>query len=139
MAQRTTTNSHALEEWCRQEQESLWNDLGDAIRGSQNGVWSIQCSNLARRIVEVARLVGPTPWGSVPLPLLAGGVYAAVLRAGDVQPSAPTDEEWLAIEDTRGTTGGFGLDRDMELRRYSAVRAAIKAPRETNFIRTGEE
>lgn len=70
-----------LEEAARSEQGYLWDDLGQAIGRARNGVWSMECDRLASRIVGLARLVGSTPWGAVPMSLIQSGVYERVLDA----------------------------------------------------------
>lgn len=72
--------------WVREEQVILWTDLETAIGSAIDGAWSIRAGNVARRIVEAARLVGPTPHGEISYRLVAGGVYAAVLNAGGITP-----------------------------------------------------
>lgn len=88
-----------LSAWVQDEQHILWGDLLAAIQAAQNGVWSIQAANIARRIVEAARLVGPTELEGVPWTLSAGGVYEAVLTAGGMPPIVmPDEQEWERLD-----------------------------------------
>lgn len=50
-------------------------DLHDARRSAANGQWSIRCDELAARIRMFTRLVGPTPWEKIQIPLLEDGTY----------------------------------------------------------------
>ena len=61
-------------------QRDLWSDLAEARRSAIGGEWSIACGNLAARIVDIAHLVGHTPWDQVPETLLYDGVYLALVR-----------------------------------------------------------
>lgn len=63
----------------------LWGDLSSAVGYALNGCWSIQCENLAERIVELSRLVGPTGWEHVGVDLLLGGVYERVHREAGIE------------------------------------------------------
>lgn len=60
---------------CRKELDHLWYDLADAVNTSVNGRWSIKCDGLVGRIKRLTRLVGPTPWETVRIPLIESGVY----------------------------------------------------------------
>lgn len=62
------------------EQESLWEDLSSARQDAIGCEWSIRCGNIAARIVDIARLIGHTPWDHIPETLLFEGVYEALLH-----------------------------------------------------------
>lgn len=124
-----------LAEWVRNEQDILWDDLGEAIRASRNGAWSIQAANLARRIVEAARLVGPTPYGRIPWSLLAGGVYAAIADAGALAVELPDDAEWERLDQLMAHHG----TRLAAQAAFAGTVAAINTDRERNWIHGGEE
>lgn len=88
-----------LHAWAAWEQELLWNDLANDLDHAINGMWSIGAANTSVRIIGVARLIGPTPYESVPWRLLAGGVYPALLAAGGIPHEPPTEEEWKKLEE----------------------------------------
>lgn len=69
-----------LDEAVTQEQIWLWSDLCRARRSAINTDWSIQCENLAHRIVRLARLTTATRWNEIDVSLLRDGVYEEVLR-----------------------------------------------------------
>lgn len=75
------------------EQQHLWNDLNNDVRMAINGVWSIAAESRAWRIVRIARFIGPTDWVDVPLSLLMGGVYQAILKKAGFEDFDPTPEE----------------------------------------------
>jgi len=58
-----------------------WHDLQDARRRAINGHWSIECNHQVSRIVGLTRLVGPQPWGAVPVDLIIDGVYERIHEA----------------------------------------------------------
>lgn len=62
-------------EACREEVANLWHDLRRAIENGINTNWSIQCEHVADRIEMLTRLVGPTSWEEIPIPLIEDGVY----------------------------------------------------------------
>jgi hypothetical protein len=121
--------------WVRTEQHILWHDLREAIGGAFHGVWSIRAANIAHRIVEAARLVGPTPYGEVPWPILAGGVYEAVLRAGELSPELPDEAEWLRFD---GLMQRYGTRATLRPQ-FAATVAEINTDRERNWINRGDE
>jgi len=88
-----------LHAWAAWEQELLWNDLAEDLRRAINSSWSIGAANTSVRIIGVAQLIGPTPYGSVPWRLLASGIYAALLSAGGVPYELPSEEEWESLEE----------------------------------------
>ena len=96
----TKTTGRALRRFVRRTQASDWDALDQALRDAIDGVWSMAASNLAARIVAAARLVGPTPPKSVPWRLVSGGVYDAVLDAGEV-PHPSLNPEFVAETDAR--------------------------------------
>ncbi len=73
-----------LEEFARAEQEQLWADLNLAVRNANRGCWSIQCEDLAWRIVSAARLVGALSWRHIDVSLLRDGVYERVLTEAGI-------------------------------------------------------
>jgi hypothetical protein len=85
----------------REELESLWSDLGHAVRDAINGRWSMQCDNVARRIVVLTDIVGPLKWTQCPPDLLRDGADSmfAQLNATMGHPLPLTDihdmEGWL--------------------------------------------
>jgi len=120
-----------LADWIREEQADLWSDLDNAIQTAVNGAWSMHASNVARRIVSAARLVGPTPHGEIPWPLVAGGVYEAVYTAGGVPADVLDEAEWQQSDALMADSGGT---RATERPRYAATVAAIGSVRERNYI-----
>ncbi len=62
----------------RIELVNLWSDLAHARQFASNGVWSVQCDNLAYRIVMLSRVVGACPWGDVDVDVLLDGLYVRV-------------------------------------------------------------
>lgn len=129
-----------IEEWVREEQANLWYDLQNNIRAAVNGAWSMGAANSALRIIEAARLVGPTPWGDVPTSLVAGHVYETVLRAGGFDPEVPDEAEWQRIDELQQrTTGGYYQRREESIREYASTVAAINTDREIAYLRTGAE
>lgn len=84
------------------EQVWLWADLHRHVRQARvdppvvPGCWSADCDTVAGRIVEVARLVGATPWEKVQVELLLTGIYAKVLHAADV---GFTEPDWTQVRD----------------------------------------
>lgn len=120
-------------EWIRDEQVNLWSDLEIAIRTSRNRTWSISASWFATRIVGAARLVGPTPFEDVPWVLLAGGVYEALLTAGQLTPDLPGEDLWREMEQRMAEQGTRA-----ELRpRFAGTLAAIADPREQRQLMDG--
>lgn len=62
----------------RIELVNLWTDLAHAREWAGNGVWSMQCDNLAYRVVMLSRVVGACPWGEVDVDVLLDGLYARI-------------------------------------------------------------
>jgi hypothetical protein len=104
-------------EWIHEEQAALWTDFKNAIDYSNNGYWSMQAADIARRIVSAARLVGPVSWREVPTTLM----YAA-------------PEEIAATTALIIRTGG-SLPKTEELERYARTIEAMRTPREAAHIR----
>jgi hypothetical protein len=75
---RTTKRAKVYRKALREELACLWNDLDDARLGAINGRWSMRCDELADRIKDLTELVGPTPWGEVPITLLELGHYQRI-------------------------------------------------------------
>lgn len=69
-------DARTLDAAARWELELLWNDLHDARRSAAK--WSIRCDGLAARIRMFTRLVGPTPWEKIQIPLLEDGTYQRI-------------------------------------------------------------
>lgn len=86
------------QEWIRDEQGHLWFELKEALDDAIDKSWSIRASQIALRIIGAARLVGPNDHGGVPWALVAGGVYEAVLRAGNLRVTLPDEAEWLRLD-----------------------------------------
>lgn len=122
--------------WVREQQNHLWDDLADAIESAIDRAWSMRAANIARRIVEAARLAAPTPHGEVPYRLVAGGVYEAVLTAGGVTPDLPDEAEWTRLDELMAR---HRTTRATERPRYAATVAVINTVRETNWINGGDE
>lgn len=74
----------SLEAAARHELVQLWSDLSTARRNAINTSWSIQCGNLAHRIVNLSRLAGATPWEEIGVSLLLDGVYERLHREAGI-------------------------------------------------------
>lgn len=111
--------SDSLRKFVEDEQMLLWDDLDKAIRYSVNGIWSIQATAVAGRIVDAARLVGPTPWERIQWPLLAGGVYAKLLTLAGLEVPAV---DWERLETRMESHGGT---REFLTSGYAATLDAI--------------
>lgn len=125
-----------LEQVLREEQASLWYDLDRALRDANNGVWSIEASDVAQRIARIARHVYSTPWDSVPWDLVAGGVFEAVLQAGGVVPILPSP---AMIKETEPLMTPHGGTVEQHRARFAATVEKIRTDRETRDIRGEEE
>lgn len=125
----------ALEAFAKDEQTHLWEELEQAIRRAINGAWSMAASNIARRIVRAARLVGPTPHGAASWSLVAGGVYEAVLRAGGIEPDIPDEQEWQRLDSLMAQYGTRATERP----RFAVTVATISTDRERRWIYGEEE
>jgi hypothetical protein len=96
----TDINKDALIEACRNELEALWTDLRKAIDSAINCTWSIEALHIKGRIQKLTRLVGPTPWEAIPIPLLEQGIYQKVHE--EIGVTAEVDMEGVAR--TRAST-----------------------------------
>lgn len=67
-----------LEAVACEELANLWGDLDQARRYAHNGEWSVRCDGLTERIKNLTRVIGPTPWGQVQIPLLELGIYQRI-------------------------------------------------------------
>lgn len=115
--------------WIEDEQRLLWDDLKQAITFSLNGIWSIKSSHIACRIVEAARLVGPSPADGINWPILASGVYAQILISGGIAaPAVPWDNKSYQRMALR-----YGTREDLAIE-YAGTLLAIK--KDAGFIRT---
>ena len=85
--------------------------------------------------MNAARLVGPTPPERIPWPLLAGGVYQAILDAGALTAELPDEAEWHRLERLMARGGS----RESHQTRYAATIASINTDRERNWINGGGE
>lgn len=121
-------------EWIKDEQTMLWADLSEAIDDALNGVWSMQAANIALRIVQAARLVGPTHPYEVQWPLVQGEVYRAVLEVAGL-PLHPILSDRSEMDRTDRMMKG--CDRTQSAARYAATVCAIRSTREAAFIRDG--
>lgn len=74
-----------LAEALRGELASLWYSLHAARLHAMNGSWSMECEGLTHRIVNLSRLVGATPWGKIPIPMLADETYQGILTAAEIE------------------------------------------------------
>jgi hypothetical protein len=121
-------------EWIHEEQAALWTDFKNAIDYSNNGYWSMQAADIARRIVSAARLVGPVSWREVPTTLMYAGLLEALYRVGGIEYTAPAPEEIAATTALIIRTGG-SLPKTEELERYARTIEAMRTPREAAHIR----
>jgi hypothetical protein len=126
----------ALADFVRDEQVLLWSDLEQSIRRTHNKAWSIECANIAIRLVRAAHLVNPTPMGEIPYSLAAGGVYEAVCEVGQLIPSLPDEQEWQRFDQLMASRR---LSRAICRPRFAATVAAIRSPKEAAYIRDAAE
>jgi hypothetical protein len=94
MPQHDVSELETLREAIRDELGSLWGDLGQARNSAINGKWSMHCDRLVARIGKLTRLVGPTPWEEIHLPLLENGIYQRI--HAELGVDAPVDMERVA-------------------------------------------
>ena len=73
-----------LEEALHDELLSLWTDLTQARGTAINTDWSIRCGDIAHRIKQLTKLVGPTDWEYVSIDLLEAGIYQRLHAEIDV-------------------------------------------------------
>lgn len=89
------TSKKKLQRACRDELECLWSDLEIARHSAIfPGTWTIRCEQLEERIKILTRLVGPTEWGRVGIPLHELGIYQRI--HADMGIEAPVDMEAVA-------------------------------------------
>lgn len=69
---------HEFTAACIEELHALWDDLNRAIDRAINCTWSSEAEGLKERIQRLTKLVGPTPWEQIQLPLLERGIYQQV-------------------------------------------------------------
>lgn len=90
-----------LDEAAYAELVHLWGDLDRALMEARDGVWSIACESITRRIVALTRTLGrPMRWEQVQASLLAKGVYQQVHDLLGMAYEQP-DMEWVAAEMAR--------------------------------------
>lgn len=90
----TDINRDDLAEACRNELKNLWTDLRKAVDSAINCTWSIEALHIKGRIQKLTRLVGPTPWEAIPIPLLEQGIYQKV--HAEIGVAAEVDMEGVA-------------------------------------------
>lgn len=131
----TSVSTSALAEWIKDEQAALWRELDEAIRRAANGRWSMQAAYVARRIVEAARLAGPTNPDEVLWPLTGSGVYDALLEIGQVEhtPLAPA-----YLRETESLMREHGGSQEALRIQFAQTIAAMTDPCEVRFIRDGD-
>lgn len=112
-------------EFARVEQEMLWADLHDAVRAAVNGQWSMRAGQVAWRIINAARVAGPTPWRSVDWSLLAGDVWRAVYEAGGIEVS--DQPQWDALDDSLARMSREYGSREEKLAEFAGTIAALQA------------
>lgn len=61
------------------EQKYLWSGLESSLRYANNGYWSEGALFQLLRIVRIAKVIGPTPFSSVPTALWVSKVYQEIL------------------------------------------------------------
>ena len=83
------SREHALNAACIDELHSLWDDLYYAMNRAMNCTWSIEAEAVKARIQRFTKLVGPTPWEQIQLPLLERGIYQLV--HAEIGVDAPVD------------------------------------------------
>lgn len=89
--------------WIAAAQASRWHDLDMDIRNGINTSWSMAAGGTAVEILSAIRLVGPTDPGHIQWPLLAGGVYAAILDVAGVDYDEAVRLAWEAQMSKYGT------------------------------------
>ena len=127
--------TEALAAWVRDEQDALWRELNEAIRLATNGRWSMQAAYVARRIVEAARLVGPTHPNAVLWTLTGSGIYDALLEVGAIE-HEPLTPEYL--RDTEEIMRDHGGSQEALRIQFAPTIASMTEPREVRYIRDGD-
>jgi hypothetical protein len=130
-----SVQTQTLAEWVRDEQSALWRELDHAIRWAANGYWSMQAANVARRIVEAARLVGPTDPDEVLWSLTGSGVYDALLSVGEID-HEPLTHDYL--RETERVMRDHGGSQEALRLQFAQTIAAMTEPREVRYIRDGD-
>jgi hypothetical protein len=125
----------ALSAWVRDEQDALWRELDEAIGRAINGAWSMQVADVARRIVQAARLVGPTPPDEVLWTLTGSGIYDALLKVGEVEHEPLTPEYLRETEQRMRDHGGT---QEALHAQFSRTISAMTEPSEAHYIRDVE-
>ncbi len=88
---------HDLTAAAQVELEHLWHDLHNARQVAVNGVWSIQCENLAYRIVMLSRLAGALSADHVQVDVVLDGLYERLHREARIE-YPPID--WDGVRET---------------------------------------
>lgn len=101
-----TSDPNDLRRAIRDELANLWGDLHHAMREAIDGNWSIRCDGLQDRITTLTKLVGPTQWQRIQIPLLEQGTYQRIHK--EIGVDAPVDmakvaETRLRIDDQHRT------------------------------------
>lgn len=133
----SATQALDMAEYIRADQALHWHRLEDAINRAINRVWSQEAGNEAQTIAYAATLAGITEHGDVPWPLVAGGVYRAVLEAGKVDnwlAALPAPEKLIELDALMRRTA-YHRPLLKYQSDYAATVAAIRSPRETAWIR----
>jgi hypothetical protein len=94
MTTQETPTVEQLTEAIREELTSLWYDLYEAINRAIRCTWSMEALSVKDRIQALTKLVGPTSWESIQLPLVESGIYQQVHAEIDVD--APVDTRLVA-------------------------------------------
>ncbi len=87
-----------LAEAAQIELVNLWSDLAHARQFAANGVWSMQCDNLAYRIVMLSRVVGACPWGEIDVDVLLDGLY---VRIHDEAGLPYPEVDWVKVRELK--------------------------------------
>lgn len=89
----------SLDEAARLELVNLWTDLEHEMSYAYNGEWSVGCDGRVKRIINLSRHLGATPWEQVPVSLLTDRVYQRIMTAAGIQFAAPSEEDLRKIAD----------------------------------------
>lgn len=66
-------------------QVAVWEQLNWDLRYAANGYWSIALERDVAHLLHIIRVRGVTPAAKIQIPLLKGGVYAAVCSLAGVE------------------------------------------------------
>ena len=77
----------------RDRQLAAWIELHNDIEHTPKRDLSVRGLALAEELVRLIHLTGPAGWREVPWPLVAGDIYAEILRRAYVQPPTVTADE----------------------------------------------